>query len=97
MELIERTWNELVEETNLVASWLQRWWHGMDDHDQMMLFGIVCATCVLFGLRKPARRRFVLRSHDESGTLDTVKQFMLAGAVLLIFTFGADIAIDAVS
>ncbi len=97
MELVKRTWAELVRETNYVASWLQRWWHGMDDHDQLMLFGIVCATCVLLGLRRPARRRTAFRSQETSDTVDTLKQFLLAGSVLLIFTFGSNIAIDAVS
>ena len=96
MDFVDRVWSELVEETTFVASRLQQWWGSMAEGEQLMLLGIVCAACLLLGLRAPATGP-QYRAVDANPAYDIAKQFLFAGVVLLIFTFGADIAIESLT
>ncbi|MEL7129299.1 MAG: hypothetical protein AAGK23_07110 [Pseudomonadota bacterium] len=94
MEFIDRVWTELVEEMSYVAEHLQDWWNRMDVGEQMFALGVVCAACLLLGLRQPVQREGSLGTYHQGETAQTIKQFLFAGVVLLVFTFGADIAVE---
>lgn len=96
MNLFDRIWTELVEESTYVASRLQRWWYSMSEGEQLMLLGIVCAAGLLIGLRRPAHAS-KFRAYETHPTMGVAKQFLFAGVVLVIFTFGADIALESLA
>lgn len=94
-DLIKRTWRELNEETAYITHHLRRWWNGMEDGEQLFFVGIVCAALLLLGMRRPSRSKY--KHYDDNQTISIVQQFMFAAVVLMIFTFGVDIAVNSVS
>jgi hypothetical protein len=92
--LIKRTWRELNEEISYITHHLRRWWNGMEDGEQLFFVGILCASCLLLGLRRPSKGKY--KHYDDKQTIGLIQQFMFAAVVLVIFTFGIDIAINSV-
>ena len=91
---IKRTWRELNEEAAYVTHHLRRWWNGMEDGEQLFFVGIICAALLLLGMRRPSKK---IKHYDDNGTITLVQQFMFGAVVLVIFTFGIDIAVNSVS
>ncbi|MEM7661754.1 MAG: hypothetical protein AAF292_05860 [Pseudomonadota bacterium] len=96
MEIIERFWNELVEETTFITSHLQASWNLLSFNEQLYALMMLSATCLLLGLRNPSRAT-AFKTLGEREELSTFKTFMFAAAVLMMFTFAVDVAVDTVS
>lgn len=94
-ELFNRTWHELNEEVSFVVGHLRHWWGSMSDGNQLFLVGVICAASLLLGLRRPTKAK--VTSYSESEVMSTFQQFMFAAVVLVVFTFGVDIAVESVS
>lgn len=94
-ELIKSTWRELNEEVSFIVGHLRHWWGSMSDGDQLFFVGVVCAASLLLGLRRPSRKRNSGYSQGEA--MSNFQQFMFAAVVLVVFTFGVDIAVESVS
>jgi len=91
-DLAKRTWNELQQEVAFISRHLQAWWSGMSQGEQLFAVGIVCAALLLLGLRSPPKVKTV--SYDGNVGLGRAKEFLFAGVVIIIFTFGVDIAVE---
>ena len=96
MDLLDRTIREIKEESAVITQHLQRWWNGMGISEQAFSLGIICAAFLLIGILQPAPKRTV-EGYENNQNSGLVKQFLLATVVLLIMTFGLDIAIENVS
>lgn len=94
-DLAKRTWNELQQEIAFISRHLQAWWGGMSQGEQLFAVGVVCAALLLLGLRSPPKVKTV--TYDGNIGLGRTKEFLFAAVVLIIFTFGIDIAVDSVN
>lgn len=88
----ERAWKEAMSELGEVGFYLQRWWNTMETGEQLFTLGVVSAACLLLGLRGPSRPRKMKR-YSDGNPMSVVQQFMFGAVVLIIFTFGIDIAL----
>ena len=93
-KLIKRTLRELNEEAAYVTHHLRSWWSGMEDGEQLFFVGIVCSAFLLLGMRRPSKK---IKHYEDNGAVTLIQQFMFAAVVLVVFTFGIDIAINSVS
>lgn len=92
MDLIKRTLVELEREIAVISTHLQRWWGRMTEAEQLFFVGVVSAALLLLALRRPARRELAsYRSNEQTGVL---QQFLFAAVIIVVFTFGIDIAIE---
>lgn len=96
MNLVERFWDELVEETAFITEHLRFAWNSMSYNEQLYGLMMMCATCLLLGLRNP-QRTSGFKLFDFSEEVGHFKTFMFAAAVLMMFTFAVNVAVDAVS
>lgn len=96
MDLIKRTLKEISQEVEYVVFHMQRWWNTMDQGEQMFTLGIVGAALLLLGMRGQPSTRKVSR-YDDGNMVGVAQQFLFAAVVLMIFTFGIDIAIQNVA
>lgn len=92
LDFATNTWRELNEELNYVALHLRNWWAGMSDGEQLFFVGIISSVLLLLALRRPAKRKN--GTYGEPDLMGNVQQFMFAATVLIVFTFGIDIAIE---
>ena len=93
MDLVKRTLDEFEREVATIPFHLKHWWNEMSAPEQLYFVGITCAVLLLLGLRRPARRK--INSYQDGNTMGLVQQFLFAAAILVVFTFGIDIAFDA--
>lgn len=96
MDLVERFWNELIEETAFITEHLRDAWSSMSYNEQLYGLMMMCATCLLLGLRNP-RRTSGFKMFDFSEEVSHFKTLMFAAAVLMMFTFAVNEAVQAVS
>jgi len=94
LDLAKRTWHELQQEVAFISRHMQAWWGGMSQSEQLFAVGIVCAALLLLGLRSPPKVKTV--SYDGNMGLGRTKEFLFAAVVIVIFTFGIDIAFESV-
>jgi len=94
-DLVKRTWSELQQEIAFISRHLQAWWGGMSQGEQLFAVGIICAALLLLGLRSPPKVKTV--TYDGNVGLGRVKEFLFAAVVIIIFTFGVDIAVESAS
>ena len=93
MDLFNRTLVELQRELTVISDYLQRWWGRMSEAEQLFFVGIVSASLLLLALRRPIRPQLnSYRQNEQSGVL---QQFLFAAVVIVVFTFGIDIALEA--
>jgi len=95
LDLAKRTWQELQQEIAFISRHMQNWWNGMSQGEQLFAVGIVCAALLLLGLRSPPKIKAV--SYDGNTSLGRTKEFLFAAVVIVIFTFGVDIAVESVN
>ena len=93
-ELAKRTWHELQQEYAVISRHLGDWWYGISKAEQLFAVGIVCAALMLLGLRSPRKLRTI--GYGGNTTIQKTKDFLFIIVVLVIFTFGIDIAIESV-
>jgi len=89
---IRRTWRELTEEVEYVSRYLRHWWGNMSESEQLFFVGVLCASFLLLGLRRPAKRKQA--SYTDANHMGVFQQFMFCAALLVIFTFGMDIVVE---
>lgn len=92
LDIVERTFKELGEEISYVSLHLQRWWSGMGQGEQLFAVGIMCAALLLLGMRQPVRSKTI--GYDKGQVGGSMREFIFAAVVIVVFTFGVDIAID---
>ena len=68
----------------------------MDSSQQAFTLGTICAAFLLIGILQPAPKKASMISSEQGWDRSTVKAFILAAVVLLVLTFGLDIAIESV-
>ena len=93
LDLIDRTLVELDREITTISAHLQNWWSALSEAQQLFFVGVVSAALLLLALRKPARRN--LNSYDERNATGVMSQFLFAAVIIVVFTFGIDIALEA--
>lgn len=91
-DLVKRTVRELKEEVSYITQYLRHWWNSMGDGEQLFFVGILCASCLLLGLRRPMRKK--TKGYEQNDSSGIAQQFLFAAVVLLVFTFGIDIALE---
>ena len=96
MDLLDRTIQELKDETAFVTQHLQGWWGGMSIGQQTFMLGVVCAALLLIAVLPPVQKKASVLGHDNQKDYGTAKVFILATVILVIMTFGLDIAIEGV-
>ena len=96
METAERLWEELVEDTSCITSHLSEAWSALSFNEQLYALMMLCACCLLLGLRNPTRAT-AFKTLGQNEELSTFKTFMFAAAILMMFTFAVDIAVKAIS
>ena len=95
LDFIKLTWKELNEEAQYISQNLRHWWGAMSEGEQLFFVGIVSAAMLLIGLRKPTKSKSV--SYDRNEAMGILQQFAFAAVVLVVFTFGIDIAMESFS
>ena len=96
MDLLDRTIREIKDESAFVVYHLQGWWNGMSIGQQAFTMGIVCAAFLLIGVLQPAPKKASMLGNDVNTEMGTLKVFLMATVILIIMTFGLDIAIEGV-
>jgi len=96
VDLLERTIREVKEESAFVVEHLQFWWNGMSLGQQAFSMSIVCAAFLLIGVLQPAPKKASMLGNDLDRDMSTFKVFLLAAVILIIMTFGLDIAIEGI-
>lgn len=97
MELVEKFIEELVVEASFIAEYLQRNWQSLSHNEQLYTLAVICAACLLLGLRNPRRATTFKSTIGQNEDWNVFKQFMFACVLLMIFTLGVDIAVEAIS
>ncbi|MEO9968776.1 MAG: hypothetical protein ABJG15_02930 [Hyphomonadaceae bacterium] len=97
MDLLERTIRELKDESAFVVKHLQNWWNTMPMAEQAFTLGTICAAFLLIAVLPPVQKKVSTVGPDNQTDMGTAKVFILAAVILIIMTFGLDIAIDGVS
>lgn len=97
MKLLERTWIELQEEVNIVATQMGRWWSRMSQDEQYMLLGVVCAGALLMVVRGKKKKTVRTSRYDENSIMPLAQQFTFAAVILVIFTLGIDAALEGIT
>jgi len=91
-QLYKRTLKEMREEVSYVSGYLRHWWGAMSESEQLFFVGILCASFLLLGLRRPNKRRKI--SYTDGNHMGVAQQFFFCAAFLVIFTFGIDIVVE---
>lgn len=94
MDLLDRIIIEIKEESGVVIDHMQRTWGSMSTSQQAFGLGILCAAFLLIAILQPAPKTASALGYDHIKNYGTLKVFIMAVVVLLIMTFGLDIAIE---
>ena len=94
MDILKRTIREVKEETAFVTTHLQGWWGGMSVSQQAFALGVICAAFLLIAILPPVQKKATILGHNSEKDMGTLKVFILAAVILVIMTFGLDIAIE---
>ena len=65
--------------------------------EQAFALGTICAAFLLIAVLPPVQKRISTVGPDNHTDMGTAKVFILAAVILIIMTFGLDIAIDGIS
>lgn len=96
MKLLNKTWDKLVSEVEYISGYVQRWWYRMDENEQVIALGLVCAACLLLAVIKRDKSPKA-SSFEKSEAMSIAQQFTFAAVILIIFTFGIDIALEQIT
>jgi len=66
----------------------------MNTSEQAFSLGVVCAAFLLIGVLQQPQQKLATQGYESDTTSSVFKQFLFAVVVLLIMTFGIDIAIE---
>ena len=96
MKLLNKTWETLVSEVEYISGYVQRWWYRMNEGEQLIALGLVCAACLLLAVIKRDKSPKAT-AFQKNEAMSIMQQFTFAAVILIIFTFGIDIALEQIA
>lgn len=98
MKLFDRIKRELSEEFSYISTTTHNWWASMTEMDKLYSLCMICAACLLLGLRgKPQTHKKTVNYEQRSQTSRLAQQFVIACAILVLFTLGINMTVDSMS
>lgn len=94
VDLLERSIREIKDESAFIVQHLQHWWGSMPIGQQAFTLGTICAALLLIAVLPPVQKKATVLGADNQSDMGTFKIFILGAVILVIMTFGLDIAIE---